>query len=190
MLSTNLWHTNLNNVHYSVFFQICKARGIGYDEKVSVLIKKYLQSEKKNRLTAVPNFSSKKKASAVWLACWLLLSILSNCKASFSILISPQYYPYISPYIKVGLSNYHKKSQNIFYSITWKTGGVLLSILNIFYQIMTTYLFAVLTDFFRFFILSVILIWFAFLNASFCEIQIKLLELANPNQNFLSPTYT
>ncbi|XP_057308463.1 IQ domain-containing protein H-like isoform X1 [Hydractinia symbiolongicarpus] len=36
VLSTNLHHTNLNNLHYSVFFQLCKAHGIGYDEKLKV----------------------------------------------------------------------------------------------------------------------------------------------------------
>uniref|UniRef100_A0A1I8JM34 IQ domain-containing protein H n=2 Tax=Macrostomum lignano TaxID=282301 RepID=A0A1I8JM34_9PLAT len=30
-MSTRLWHSNLAAVHYSVFFQTCKAQGIGYD---------------------------------------------------------------------------------------------------------------------------------------------------------------
>jgi hypothetical protein len=31
--STRLYHTNLTMVHYSVFFQMCRAHGIGYDIK-------------------------------------------------------------------------------------------------------------------------------------------------------------
>eukprot|EP00111_Clytia_hemisphaerica_P002942 TCONS_00008338-protein len=33
VFSGKMFHSNLNNVHYGVFFQMCKARGIGYDEK-------------------------------------------------------------------------------------------------------------------------------------------------------------
>jgi len=34
--SPHLLHTNFNNVHYGVFFQMCKARGIGYDDKLKL----------------------------------------------------------------------------------------------------------------------------------------------------------
>ncbi|XP_072037895.1 IQ domain-containing protein H-like [Amphiura filiformis] len=33
VMSTRLWHTNLAVVHYSVFFQMCRAHGIGFDIK-------------------------------------------------------------------------------------------------------------------------------------------------------------
>lgn len=34
-MSTKLTHSNLAVIHYSVFFQTCRALGIGYDIKVS-----------------------------------------------------------------------------------------------------------------------------------------------------------
>ena len=34
VLSPRLYHTNLSVVHYSVFFQMCKAHHIGYNAKV------------------------------------------------------------------------------------------------------------------------------------------------------------
>lgn len=36
ILSTKLLHSNLSVIHYSVFFQMCRAHGIGFDIKVSV----------------------------------------------------------------------------------------------------------------------------------------------------------
>ena len=34
IMSSKLFHTNLAVIHYSVFFQTCRALGIGYDIKV------------------------------------------------------------------------------------------------------------------------------------------------------------
>lgn len=34
ILSTRLLHSNLSVIHYSVFFQMCRAHGIGFDMKV------------------------------------------------------------------------------------------------------------------------------------------------------------
>ena len=34
VIGSRLLHTNLSMVHYSVFFQMCKAQGIGFDIKV------------------------------------------------------------------------------------------------------------------------------------------------------------
>lgn len=36
-MSNRLFHTNLSMVHHSVFFQMCKAHGIGFDIKVKPL---------------------------------------------------------------------------------------------------------------------------------------------------------
>lgn len=36
VVSPNLIHSNLNNIHYNVFFQICKAHGIAYDERSKI----------------------------------------------------------------------------------------------------------------------------------------------------------
>ena len=38
VMSTRLLHTNLAVVHYSVYFQMCRAHGIGYDIKVNILL--------------------------------------------------------------------------------------------------------------------------------------------------------
>ena len=38
ILSTRLLHSNLSVIHYSVFFQMCRAHGIGFDMKVRHLV--------------------------------------------------------------------------------------------------------------------------------------------------------
>ena len=36
VMSSKLYHTNLAVIHYSVFFQTCRALGIGYDIQVII----------------------------------------------------------------------------------------------------------------------------------------------------------
>jgi IQ domain-containing protein H len=38
VMSSKLYHTNLAVIHYSVFFQTCRALGIGYDIQVIIVI--------------------------------------------------------------------------------------------------------------------------------------------------------
>lgn len=37
VMSSRLFHTNLAVIHYSVFFQTCRAHGIGFDIKVTII---------------------------------------------------------------------------------------------------------------------------------------------------------
>ena len=47
-MSTKLLHTNLAVVHYSVFFQMCRAHGIGYDIKVCETCNKGYRYDRKS----------------------------------------------------------------------------------------------------------------------------------------------